>query len=166
MIDRKIGDKPISFEFSLGEIHAVTLPWKVTEHIRVPPLVFFLSGTYGNIFEPAAQTSVISLSPSAIRSRKMPSPEASSKFSTLPSSPGPGPASPLLPREAQEAPVTSRSTTTPLKPNIVEGNRLSHVAACSEVGHFLLYTYILDLDAFLGTSCTSRWRSRSLASTS
>lgn len=47
MIDRKIGDKPISFEFSLGEIHAVTLPWKVTEHIRVPPLVFFFQAPTG-----------------------------------------------------------------------------------------------------------------------
>lgn len=130
MIDRKIGDKPISFEFSLGEIHAVTLPCEVTGHIPVPSLVYFLPGTYGNIFEPAAQTNVISLSPSALRGRKMQSSEASSKSSTFPSSPRAGPASPLLPREAQEAPVTSRSTTTPLKPNIVEGNRSSRVAAC------------------------------------
>lgn len=39
MIDRKIGDKPISFEFSLGEIHAATLPCKVIEHIQVSPLI-------------------------------------------------------------------------------------------------------------------------------
>ncbi|XP_056904113.1 fer-1-like protein 6 [Takifugu flavidus] len=98
MIDRKIGDKPISFEFSLG--------------------------TYGDIFEPAAQTSTGSSSP-AIRSRKMMagSPESRSKLYSSPSPRSTGPTSPLLPRDAQETTATSRSTTQPLKPNIVEGNR-------------------------------------------
>uniref|UniRef100_A0A671Z1A9 Fer-1 like family member 6 n=1 Tax=Sparus aurata TaxID=8175 RepID=A0A671Z1A9_SPAAU len=68
MIDRKIGDKPISFEFSLGELSDV-------------------SGS-----------------------------------STLSSSPT-SPSSPLLPREPQDPTLTSKSTTTPEKPLMVEGNR-------------------------------------------
>uniref|UniRef100_A0A669BLS9 Fer-1 like family member 6 n=1 Tax=Oreochromis niloticus TaxID=8128 RepID=A0A669BLS9_ORENI len=59
MIDRKIGDRPISFEFSLG------------------------------------------------------------KWITSPNSP----TSPLLPRETQDTAMTSKSTTPPEKPIIVEGNR-------------------------------------------
>lgn len=53
--------------------------------------------------------------------------EGGSKSYTCPSSQGAGPTSPLLPREAQETPTTSRSTTPPLKPNIVEGNRWSQL---------------------------------------
>lgn len=39
MIDRKIGDKPISFEFSLGEIPAATLPSKVIERNKFHLLI-------------------------------------------------------------------------------------------------------------------------------
>uniref|UniRef100_A0A8C4E179 Fer-1 like family member 6 n=1 Tax=Dicentrarchus labrax TaxID=13489 RepID=A0A8C4E179_DICLA len=67
MIDRKIGDKPISFEFSLGE--------------SSNPLDMF--GT----------------------------------------SPPTSPSSPLLPRDPQDIAMTSKSTTPPEKPLIVEGNR-------------------------------------------
>uniref|UniRef100_A0A671Z110 Fer-1 like family member 6 n=1 Tax=Sparus aurata TaxID=8175 RepID=A0A671Z110_SPAAU len=75
MIDRKIGDKPISFEFSLGELG-----------LDVP------------------DSSDVSGS------------------STLSSSPT-SPSSPLLPREPQDPTLTSKSTTTPEKPLMVEGNR-------------------------------------------
>lgn len=63
--------------------------------------------------------------------------EGSGKLYTLPSAQGVGPTSPLLPREAQETPITSRSTTPPLKPNIVEGNRWSRVTASSDVYHII-----------------------------
>uniref|UniRef100_A0A3P9CRT9 Fer-1 like family member 6 n=1 Tax=Maylandia zebra TaxID=106582 RepID=A0A3P9CRT9_9CICH len=66
MIDRKIGDRPISFEFSLG------------------------NDVFGSF-----------------------------SLSTSPNSP----TSPLLPRETQDAAMTSKSTTSPEKPIIVEGNR-------------------------------------------
>ncbi len=42
-------------------------------------------------------------------------------------SPDPSSTSPLLPREPQETILTSKSTTPPVKPLIVEGNRLSHI---------------------------------------
>lgn len=99
----------------------------------IPP-----SGNYGDIFEPAAQTSISSSSP-ATRSRKIMagSPESRSKLYSSPSALTTGSTSPLLPRNAQETTATSRSTTQPLKPNIVEGNRLSHVAAWSDVYHLI-----------------------------
>uniref|UniRef100_A0A669EU56 Fer-1 like family member 6 n=1 Tax=Oreochromis niloticus TaxID=8128 RepID=A0A669EU56_ORENI len=68
MIDRKIGDRPISFEFSLGK--------------------------WIDVF-------------------------GSFSLSTSPNSP----TSPLLPRETQDTAMTSKSTTPPEKPIIVEGNR-------------------------------------------
>lgn len=61
--------------------------------------------------------------------------EGSSKSYSSPYSQGS--TSPLLPRGAQESPITSRSTTPPLKPNIVEGNRLSHVPAWSDIYHVI-----------------------------
>uniref|UniRef100_A0A8C9XCE9 Fer-1 like family member 6 n=1 Tax=Sander lucioperca TaxID=283035 RepID=A0A8C9XCE9_SANLU len=67
MIDRKIGDRPISIEFSLGN---------------------------GDLFG----TSPLS-----------------SPFAT--------PSSPLLPKEPQDSPVTSKSTTPPQRPLIVDGNK-------------------------------------------
>lgn len=132
--------------FSLPLI-LVALPWKVREDLcnnhGVPAACFQPtdvsllippSGNYGDIFEPAAQTSSGSSSP-ATRSRKMMagSPEGRSKLYSPPSPLSIGSTSPLLPRDAQETSSTSRSTTQPLKPNIVEGNRLSHVAAWSDV---------------------------------
>lgn len=41
LIDRKIGDKPISFEFSLGKVRAPNLTCKVTKH--VPSFTFAFS---------------------------------------------------------------------------------------------------------------------------
>ncbi|XP_041856982.1 fer-1-like protein 6 isoform X2 [Melanotaenia boesemani] len=97
VIDRKIGDKPISFEFSLGN--------------------------YGNVLESAVQPSV-STSVVARRRRALEVPESTDAFSTSPlSSSSTSPASPLLPREAVDTSVGSKSTTPPEKPVIVEGNR-------------------------------------------
>ncbi|TKS67677.1 Fer-1-like protein 6 [Collichthys lucidus] len=98
MIDRKIGDKPISFEFSLGN--------------------------YGNVLEPTGQPSTFPTSPALSRRRKaldVSDSEAfgSSSLSTSPTSP----ASPLLPREPPEPIPTPKSVTPPEKPLTVEGNR-------------------------------------------
>uniref|UniRef100_A0A3Q2WJ89 Fer-1 like family member 6 n=1 Tax=Haplochromis burtoni TaxID=8153 RepID=A0A3Q2WJ89_HAPBU len=82
MIDRKIGDRPISFEFSLGK-------WMCGVVLDFPDT----SDVFGSF-----------------------------SLSTSPNSP----TSPLLPRETQDAAMTSKSTTSPEKPIIVEGNRLSH----------------------------------------
>uniref|UniRef100_A0A3Q1BXL8 C2 domain-containing protein n=1 Tax=Amphiprion ocellaris TaxID=80972 RepID=A0A3Q1BXL8_AMPOC len=88
MIDRKIGDRPISFEFSLGN--------------------------YGNVLESVAPP--ILPSPTASRQRK--------DLDFLDTSSPSSQTSPLLPRQPQDASSkTSRSTTTPKKPLIVEGNR-------------------------------------------
>uniref|UniRef100_A0A8C2XFC0 Fer-1 like family member 6 n=1 Tax=Cyclopterus lumpus TaxID=8103 RepID=A0A8C2XFC0_CYCLU len=73
MIDRKIGDKPISFEFSMGE-------------------------------SPNPTSASSSLSPSA------------------PSAPS-SPLSPVLPREPADPPSTSKSSTPPLRPLVVQGNK-------------------------------------------
>ncbi|XP_061697140.1 fer-1-like protein 6 [Syngnathoides biaculeatus] len=86
MIDRKVGDKPVSFEFSLGNC--------------------------GNVHEPAGQPGLSAPSPALNRRRQAQDvPDRSS------------PTSPLLPREAQDPSRTSKSTTHPLKPLPVEGNR-------------------------------------------
>uniref|UniRef100_A0AAX7T783 C2 domain-containing protein n=1 Tax=Astatotilapia calliptera TaxID=8154 RepID=A0AAX7T783_ASTCA len=79
MIDRKIGDRPISFEFSLGK-------WMCGVVLDFPDT----SDVFGSF-----------------------------SLSTSPNSP----TSPLLPRETQDAAMTSKSTTSPEKPIIVEGNR-------------------------------------------
>ncbi|XP_029936395.1 fer-1-like protein 6 [Myripristis murdjan] len=92
MIDRKIGDKPISFEFSLGN--------------------------YGNILEPAGQPSGGG-GGGGWRSRAADGPDGADSLASSP----PSASSPLLAREGQDAPGTSRSTTPPEKPAIVEGNR-------------------------------------------
>ncbi|KAM7406952.1 hypothetical protein PAMA_002925 [Pampus argenteus] len=93
MIDRKIGDKPISFEFSLGN--------------------------YGNILDTAGQPSPSSPSPAVSRRRKgLDVPDISDVFGTSPLS-----TSPLLPRNPQDTTWISKSTTPPEKPHIVEGNR-------------------------------------------
>ncbi|XP_067460357.1 fer-1-like protein 6 [Thunnus thynnus] len=98
MIDRKIGDRPISFEFSLGH--------------------------YGNVLEPAGQPSLSSTSPALSRRRKaLDVPDSSDTFSTSPLSSPSSPSSPLLPRDPQDIIRTSKSTTPPEKPFIVEGNR-------------------------------------------
>ncbi|XP_056245789.1 fer-1-like protein 6 [Seriola aureovittata] len=96
VIDRKIGDKPISFEFSLGN--------------------------YGNTLEPTGQPSH-SASPAVPRRRRaLDVPESSDILGSSPlSSPPNSPSSPLLPRDLQD--TASKSTTCPEKPLIVEGNR-------------------------------------------
>ncbi|XP_034042017.1 fer-1-like protein 6 [Thalassophryne amazonica] len=103
MIDRKIGDKPISFEFSLGN--------------------------YGNVLEsgsPATSSSSSSTSPAMSRRRAKPldvadntDPFGSSPYSASTCSS----TSPLLPREPQDITTSSKSTTPPAKPLIIEGNR-------------------------------------------
>ncbi|XP_069388583.1 fer-1-like protein 6 isoform X2 [Paralichthys olivaceus] len=96
MIDRKIGDKPISFEFSVGN--------------------------YGNTLESPGQP-ISSVSPSVSRRRKaleVPDTGDSSGSSLLSPSVS-SPSSPLLPREAHEPPP--KSTTPPERPLIMEGNR-------------------------------------------
>lgn len=56
-------------------------------------------------------------------------PDTSDVFGSFSLSTSPNsPTSPLLPRETQDAAMTSKSTTSPEKPIIVEGNRLSHFA--------------------------------------
>ncbi|XP_029967575.1 fer-1-like protein 6 isoform X2 [Salarias fasciatus] len=104
MIDRKLGDKPISFEFS--------------------------QGNFGNVLESApAQPSMGIRSPGISRRRGpiLDLPDTSELFGSSPSrSPSPSsPSSPLLPRDAPEtlSGSSSRSTTPPEKPVIVEGNR-------------------------------------------
>ncbi|KAL6100438.1 fer1l6 [Pungitius sinensis] len=89
MIDRKIGDKPISFEFSVGNC--------------------------GNVLEPPEKNAPRPPSP-AVRRRALDVPVGAV-------TPGASPASPLLPREPPDAPPTSRSTTPPQRPLIVEGNK-------------------------------------------
>ncbi|KAF7653671.1 hypothetical protein LDENG_00080210 [Lucifuga dentata] len=104
MIDRKIGDKPISFEFSLGN--------------------------YGNILESAGQASsssssisITSPSPSVVRkARALAIPDVMETLGSTPIKPL-SPSSLHVAREPQDAAWTSRSTTPPEKPLVVEGNR-------------------------------------------
>ncbi|XP_034534955.1 fer-1-like protein 6 [Notolabrus celidotus] len=98
MIDRKIGDKPISFEFSMGN--------------------------FGNILEP---TGVPAPSPSIGRRSPL-SPRSQAvqdKGDTLGTSLSPSSqTSPLLPRDSKDgAPMASKSSTPPEKPLIVDGNK-------------------------------------------
>ncbi|XP_056286997.1 fer-1-like protein 6 isoform X2 [Pseudoliparis swirei] len=98
MIDRKIGDKPISFEFSMGN--------------------------WGNVLEPPEKPSMPITSPAPRRRRALEVPDGgdipgSSILSTSPSTS----LSPLLPREPPDTPSTSKSTTPPQKPLIVDGNK-------------------------------------------
>ncbi|CAJ1079021.1 fer-1-like protein 6 [Xyrichtys novacula] len=96
MIDRKIGDKPITFEFSMGN--------------------------FGNSFE---STGAPPPSPSlSLKSPKSPrilniQDKGDTSGSTL-STPT-SPSTPLLPKET--IPLTSKSTTPPEKPLIVDGNK-------------------------------------------
>ncbi|XP_034417851.1 fer-1-like protein 6 isoform X2 [Cyclopterus lumpus] len=110
MIDRKIGDKPISFEFSMGN--------------------------WGNVLEPPEKSSVPIPSPAARRTTMLDVPDSgdvagSSTLSTsassslspsAPSAPS-SPLSPVLPREPADPPSTSKSSTPPLRPLVVQGNK-------------------------------------------
>ncbi|XP_071370551.1 fer-1-like protein 6, partial [Centroberyx affinis] len=99
MIDRRIGDKPISFEFSLGN--------------------------YGNVLDSAGQPSSSSSGSSSgsggRRARASGSPDQTDYLAASP--PGSSSSSPLLARDPQDLPWTSQSTTPPEKPVIIEGNR-------------------------------------------
>ncbi|XP_035994611.1 fer-1-like protein 6 isoform X2 [Fundulus heteroclitus] len=97
MIDRKIGDKPISFEFSLGN--------------------------HGNVLESQGQPSTAS--PAVVRRRKaLDIPDSSDTFGSSPLSSSPtSSSSPLLSKEPSETCVASKSTTPPERPLNVEGNR-------------------------------------------
>ena len=191
MIDRKIGDKPIVFEFSLGaspnpmslfsllvfmsfvfsrnksnlkanlnlsitivlsyfltslycysvEDHRVNLiPQTMTldsiswcssvvscrKHSFTPP------GNYGNTLETTGQPSA-SVSPRTRRKKMLDVPDSGDIFSTSPlSSPPNSPSSPLLPRDPLDGALTPKSTTTPERPLIVEGNRFSRINVCHD----------------------------------
>lgn len=130
MIDRKIGDKPISFEFSLGESLRLSLSHppphfnQCRNHISEFMMDSPLSGNYGNVLESVVAQPLISVTSPGLsrRRRALDVPDGSELFSTSPTSPS----SPLLPREAQDTPPSSKSTTPPEKPVIVEGNRSGH----------------------------------------
>ncbi|XP_068590271.1 fer-1-like protein 6 [Cebidichthys violaceus] len=103
MIDRKIGDKPISFEFSMGN--------------------------YGNVLEPPEKPAPVP-SPAVRRRRALEVPDSGDmtgppSLSTSPTTPSSPitPSTPLLPREPQETTSAPKSTTPPQKPLIVEGNK-------------------------------------------
>ncbi|XP_054603148.2 fer-1-like protein 6 isoform X3 [Nothobranchius furzeri] len=96
MIDRKLGDKPISFEFSLGN--------------------------YGNVLESSTQPYAIS---PAVTRRKigLDIPDTTDVFGTSPSGSF-SISTPLLsPREPSDPSVIAKSVTPPERPHIVEGNR-------------------------------------------
>ncbi|XP_024142370.1 fer-1-like protein 6 isoform X1 [Oryzias melastigma] len=97
MIDRKIGDKPITFEFSLGN--------------------------YGNVLEPAAQQAASSPAVSH-RRRALDFPDAGDTLMPPSMSSSPScPSSPLLPRDSSSHNASSKSTTPPERPVIVDGNK-------------------------------------------
>ncbi|KAK5860785.1 hypothetical protein PBY51_022243 [Eleginops maclovinus] len=98
LIDRRIGDKAINFEFSLGN--------------------------YGNVLEPSGPP-LPAPSPSVSRRRRALEVTDSSDTMGIPPTrtPPSSPYTPLLAVEHQEPPLVSRSTTTPQKPCIVEGNK-------------------------------------------
>ncbi|KAE8299646.1 Fer-1-like protein 6 [Larimichthys crocea] len=128
MIDRKIGDKPISFEFSLGN--------------------------YGNVLEPTGQPGIIPPSPSLSRRRKALDVSDSDAFGSSPLSTSPtSPASPLLPREPQEPISTPKSVTPPEKPLTVEGNRGFIAVAEAKLKAGLKSSYLTQLDKKRLTMC-------------
>ncbi|XP_078796311.1 fer-1-like protein 6 isoform X2 [Oryzias latipes] len=93
MIDRKIGDKPITFEFSLGN--------------------------YGNVLEQAAPSPAVTL-----RRRGLDFLDAGDTLMPPSMSSSPScPSSPLLPRESASPGLSSKSTTPPERPSIVDGNK-------------------------------------------
>ncbi|XP_075960903.1 fer-1-like protein 6 [Anarhichas minor] len=102
MIDRKIGDKPISFEFSMGNC--------------------------GNVLEAPEKPAPVP-SPGVRRRRVLEVPDSGDTIgsSSRSTSPTPSPSSLLLPREPQDMPSAPRSTpssaTPPQKPLIVAGNK-------------------------------------------
>lgn len=94
MIDRKIGDKPISFELSLGN--------------------------YGSVFDPAPPS--VDTPPSAVLGRRRKAlnlPDGTDLLKSSPSSSH----TPLLPQEPPDLSRPSKSSTTPEKPHLVEGSR-------------------------------------------
>ncbi|KAM8858333.1 fer-1-like protein 6 [Synchiropus picturatus] len=95
MIDRKIGDKPISFEFSIGN--------------------------YGNVHEPTGQQTNLPVTSPAIRRKVLD--VTDSDDGPSPSLSPSNPSSPLLSRETGDTSWTSKSTTPPEKPVTVSGNR-------------------------------------------
>ncbi|KAM3608068.1 uncharacterized protein V6R79_018520 [Siganus canaliculatus] len=98
MIDRKIGDKPVNFEFSMGN--------------------------YGNTLESSSGQSMTAPSPAVGRRRRaLDIPDSSDTPGSSLLSPPTSPSSPLLVGGSQDPAMTSRSTTPPEKPVIVEGNR-------------------------------------------
>ncbi|XP_033842448.1 fer-1-like protein 6 [Periophthalmus magnuspinnatus] len=94
MIDRKIGDKPISFEFSLGN--------------------------YGNVFDPALPSPAAVPSPALSHRRKaLDIPDGTDLLNVSPSSSQ----TPLLSTQTPDFSRSSKSSTTPEKPHLVEGTR-------------------------------------------
>lgn len=92
------------------------------------PLLFLFpsSGNYGNILDSVAQPSISSSTSPAMprRRRGLDLPDSSDIFGSS-CSPPLSPSSPLL--SPPDTTLTSKSTTPPEKPVIVEGNRLSHI---------------------------------------
>lgn len=164
MIDRKIGDKPVSFEFSLGEIHAVTLPCEVTEHIRVPPLVFSFRHLreYFWTCSPDQRNLPQSFCHPEQKDEQL---RGQQQILHLPLLPGRWPGIPS-PTQGNSGSTRNLQVHHDSAETEHRGRKQVESRCLFRSWSFLLYTYILDLDAFLGTSCTSRWRSRSLASTS
>ncbi|MEQ2245765.1 hypothetical protein ILYODFUR_031378, partial [Ilyodon furcidens] len=115
MIDRKIGDRPISFEFSIGN--------------------------HGNVLESPGQPSIAS--PAVTRRRKaLDIPDTSDVFGSFPLIPPPiSPSSPLLSKESSDTGVSSKSTTPPERPLIVEGNSCWRNDSTQPNGHGKGSTY-------------------------
>lgn len=85
-------------------------------------------GNYGNVVDFASQPSISSsVSPIVPRRKKSDVHESSDVFGTSPLSSAPFPQSVPFLSVPQDTTVTSKSTTPPEKPVIVEGNRSSHI---------------------------------------